>query len=242
MSRSPTRVRLVIAEGHTLILRGLRALLEAEPAIDVVGEAGDVRQLTATVLRRRPSIVMTGTDLPGGDLTGALARIDRSTSPRPGTVLLVHGDLSPLEALDALRRGVRGMVFKDEPTNDLIAAAVTVARGGALFSPRIAPLLVTGADEAARTDGPPVHGRPGPDSLGRLTRREAEVFRLVAQGASNPAIAARLSVSEATVKSHFNRVCKKLGLTNRVEAVIHAYESGVVRGGGRNAGRRCSAG
>ncbi|MDE3723584.1 response regulator transcription factor [Nocardiopsis sp. N85] len=224
-------VSVLLVDDQPLVRAGFRMILEASPWASVVGEASDGREAVAAARRLLPDVVLMDVRMPGMDGVEATRRIldwARPLGHRVRILVLTTFDLDEY-AVETLRAGARGFLLKDSPPEELIGAVETVAAGGSVISPQVlarlldryAPLLPSVVDEAARAADP-------------LTDREREVLRLVARGRSNAEIAARLVVGETTVKSHVGRILTKLGLRDRVQAVVHAYESGLVRPGERD--------
>jgi DNA-binding NarL/FixJ family response regulator len=214
---------VVIADDQELIRSGLRMVLEAR-GIDVLGEAADGRQAVELVMRTSPDVVLMDIRMPVLDGIGATREL---VARRAGTRVLVLTTYDLDEYVyGALRAGAAGFLLKATPAERLIAGIETVAAGDALLAPGVTRKLI----EEHISRPPPVSGVPEP--LQVLTGRELEVLALMARGRSNDEIAAELVVSEATVKTHVNRVFGKLGLRGRVQAVVLAYETGLVRPGG----------
>jgi DNA-binding NarL/FixJ family response regulator len=212
-------IRVVLADDQELVRKGFRVLLEAEPDIDVVGEAADGREAVAQVARHRPAIALMDIQMPGMDGLEATRQI----LDAPGNVTRVL-ILTTFERddyiFDALRLGASGFLLKTSPPEELISAITVVAGGAALLSPSVTRRVIARFTRHA----PPL--RP-PETLARLTEREHDVLRLLAQGMSNAEIGQALFVSEATVKTHMSNLLAKLGLRDRVQAVIFAYEHGL---------------
>jgi DNA-binding NarL/FixJ family response regulator len=211
-------VRVVIADDQQLVRTGLRMILAAEDGIAVVGEAGDGAEAVEVCRRERPDVVLMDVRMPGLDgidATRALA----AEPDGPRVLVLTTFDLDDV-VYDALRAGASGFLLKDAPEERLVTAIRVVAEGGSLFAPSVTRRLV---EEFARRGS----RQPAP-ALDVLTDRETEVLRQVARGLSNAEIASELFVSENTVKTHVARVLMKLGLRDRVQAVVLAYESGLV--------------
>jgi DNA-binding NarL/FixJ family response regulator len=213
-------IRVLIADDQSLVRTGFKMILDAQSGIEVIGEAGDGAATLTTARTLRPDVVLMDVRMPGTDGITATGRI---TAELPGTRILILTTFDLDDYVHAgLRAGASGFLLKDVPAPDLVAAIRTVAAGDAVLSPsttrrlieRFVPLLPT---QAATTT----------DALAELTNREREVFALVAQGRSNREIADTLFLSEGTVKIHVSRLLGKLGLRDRVHAVILAYESGV---------------
>ena len=216
-------IRVVLADDQAMVRSGLRLLIDAEPDIEVVGEAGDGAAAVEEVRWRRPDVVLMDVQMPGMNGLEATRRI-AAESPASKVVVLTTFDLDEY-LFAALRAGASGFLLKHAPADELIAAIRTVAGGDALLSPAVTGRVI-GA--FAR------RGTPDASStrlLARLSEREREVLLLVARGHSNAEIAGSLVVGEATVKTHLSSIFAKLGLRDRVAAVVFAYESGLVEPG-----------
>jgi DNA-binding NarL/FixJ family response regulator len=213
-------VRVVLADDQALVRRGFRLILEAEPDIEVVAEAEDGQQAIDAVRRHRPAIVLMDIQMPGLDGLEATRRILADADSHTRVLILTTFERDDY-VFQALQLGASGFLLKTAPPEDLITAVRVVARGEALLSPSVTRRVI---QEVTRHHRP---ARPSPE-LERLTQRELEVLRLVAEGLTNAEIAARLYVSEATVKTHTSNVLSKLGLRDRVQAVIFAYKHGLV--------------
>jgi DNA-binding NarL/FixJ family response regulator len=212
--------RVLIADDQALVRTGFTMILDATPDIEVVGEAGDGAAALTMARALRPDVVLMDVRMPGTDGIAATAAI---TAELPGTRILILTTFDLDDYVHAgLLAGASGFLLKDVPAPDLLAAIRTVAAGDSVLSPsttrrlieRFVPLL-------------PSPAAPPADSLGELTGREREVFALLAQGQSNREIAETLFLSEGTVKIHVSRLLGKLGLRDRVHAVILAYETGL---------------
>jgi DNA-binding NarL/FixJ family response regulator len=218
---------VVVADDQALVRSGFRMILESEPDLRVVGEAANGREAVELARSLAPDIVLMDVRMPVMDgiaATCAIAALDASPADGPPRVIvLTTFDLDEY-VFDALRGGASGFLLKDVQRHDLVHAVRVVAAGDALLSPTITRRLI---DDYARRPDPGV--RSG--DLDRLTPRELETLRLVARGLSNSEIAAEFVVSEATVKTHVGHVFTKLGLRDRVQAVIAAYELGLVTPG-----------
>jgi len=228
-------IRVVLADDQALLRKGFRMILEAEEDMEIVGEAPDGADAVRLVELYRPDVVLMDVRMPvldGIEATRAIAASSAGTETR--VLILTTFDLDEY-AFSALRAGASGFLLKDVPPAELIAAIRTVARGDAVVSPRITRRLLeeyaaTLPDLSAGAGG--AGGGAGGDehpALASLTEREREVLLAVADGLSNAEIAERLYVSEATVKSHVGRLLAKLGLRDRVQAVVFAFQSGLVR-------------
>ena len=213
--------RIVIADDQALVRVGLRKILEAEPDLDVVAEATDGEDAIAETRLHRPEVVLMDIRMPVLDGIEATRRIVAG-QPAARVLILTTFGLDTY-VFDALRAGASGFMLKDAPPEELIAAVRLVARGEALLAPAVTRSVI---EEFARR---PVARSPEPSpALAELTAREREVLELLARGRSNPEICAELVISEATAKTHVARILQKLGLRDRVQAVIYAYENGVV--------------
>jgi DNA-binding NarL/FixJ family response regulator len=214
-------IRVLIADDQALVRAGFRMILRAEPGIEVVGEAGDGAEAVALAAELAPDVVLMDIRMPeldGIEATGRIAAGDGS----PRVLVLTTFDADEY-VYRALRAGASGFLLKDAPEGQLLAGIRIVAEGGSLFAPAVTRRLI---ERFAGT-----HLRPPPRELGELTPREVDVLRLVARGLSNGEIAASLVLSEHTVKSHVAHILAKLRLRGRVQAVVLAYETGVVRPG-----------
>ena len=214
-------IRVVIADDQPLVRTGLRMILHAEPDIEVVGEAADGRSAIAECARLCPDVVLMDVRMPDVDGIEATRVVTNATDP-PRVLVLTTFDLDEI-VYDALRAGASGFLLKDAPEERLTTAIRVVADGGSLFAPSVTGRLI--AEFARRTPEPKA-------DLTGLTEREHQVLLLVARGLSNAEIARELFVSDNTVKTHVARVLMKLGVRDRVQAVVLAYESGLVRPAG----------
>jgi DNA-binding NarL/FixJ family response regulator len=219
-------VRLLIVDDQELVRTGFRLFLETQDDLEVVGEAGDGREAVERARELRPDVVLMDIRMPHMDGVEATARLaEAGLEPPPRVLVLTTFDLDEY-VFGALRAGAAGFLLKDASRERLVEAIRVVHAGEALLSPSITRRLVE--DFAARTDPPEMPSA----LLDELTPREREVHVLVARGLSNGEIAERLVVTEATVKSHVGHVLLKLGLRDRVQAVVFAYEHGIVVAGG----------
>jgi DNA-binding NarL/FixJ family response regulator len=216
--------RIVIADDQALVRSGLRVMLDAEPGLEVIGEAGDGREAVATVASENPDVVVMDIRMPVMDGIEATRRIVESGSETRVLVVTTF-DLDEY-VFSALRAGAAGFLLKEAKPAQLAEAVRTVAAGESLLAPRVTKRLVEhfvrAGDQAPQAD---------PAVYDELTPRELEVLKLVAQGMSNAQIGQELFLSEKTIKTHVSRVLAKLELTSRTQAVVHAYESGLVRVG-----------
>jgi DNA-binding NarL/FixJ family response regulator len=217
-------VRVVIADDQQLIRTGFRMILAAEPDIEIVGEAATGAEAVSLNRDLRPDVVLMDIRMPDVDGIEATRRIlAQNHEPKTSVLILTTFDLDEY-VYDALRAGASGFLLKDVPAPQLAAAIRTVGEGDALLAPSITRRLIEQfAAPRTPSDTPP--------GLSELTPRELEVFRLVATGMSNGEIAAQLIVGETTVKTHVTRVLMKLGVRDRVQAVVLAYEAGIVNPG-----------
>jgi DNA-binding NarL/FixJ family response regulator len=217
-------VSVLVADDQMLVRAGFRAILEAQPGITVCGEAPDGRAAVDLVRRRHPDVVLMDIQMPDIDGLEATRRILRDATPEhPVAVLMLTTFDLDAYVYDALRAGASGFLLKDTLPEDLVAAIRVVARGDALIAPGITKRLIEQFARAAPPTSSP--------ALDELTPREAEVLILVASGLSNGEIAEELVLSHATVKTHVKHILSKLGLRDRVQAVVLAYEAGLVRSG-----------
>jgi len=214
--------RVLIADDQALVRRGFRMILETEADLEVVGEAVDGEHAVTLVSELRPDVVLMDVRMPGVDGIEATRRIS-AAADAPRVIMLTTFDMDEY-VYDALRAGAAGFLLKDVPPEQLVAGIGEVMSGDALLSPVIMRRMIE-----TYLDRPP-SARQGA-GLSVLTPREREILVLLGRGRSNAEIAAELVVSETTVKTHVGRVLMKLGLRDRVQAVIYAYEQGVVSAG-----------
>jgi DNA-binding NarL/FixJ family response regulator len=215
-------IRVLVADDQALVRSGFRLILDAQPDIEVVGEAEDGNQAVRLTRSLRPDVVLMDVRMPDLDGLEATRLICASGSPAKVLVLTTF-DVDDY-VYRALRAGASGFLLKDVRPEQLAEAVRTTAVGEALLAPSITRRLIS--ELVARPPAGTV-----PEELARLTERELEVLRHVARGLSNSEIAETLHIGEATVKTHLNRILSKLGLRDRVQAVVLAYESGLVRSG-----------
>jgi DNA-binding NarL/FixJ family response regulator len=222
------RVRIVLVDDDDLMRAGLRSVLSSDETIEVVGEAGDGREAVDRIRQLRPDLVLMDIRMP--DLDGISAtREVLAASPDVKVVVLTTFEQDDY-IFDALSAGASGFLLKRTKPEELIAAIHTVAEGDSLLSPSVTRRVV---DRMATQPSPVKTSR----RLDRLTPREREVLELVGRGLSNREIAEAFVIEESTVKTHVKRILMKLGLRDRVQAVILAYETGVIRTGSAKLGR-----
>ncbi len=213
-------VRVLICDDQPLVRAGVRTLLGTQPDIEVVGEAGDGAAAVAAAARLHPDVVLMDVRMPGTDGITATSRIALGDGS-PRVLVLTTYDQDEY-VFDALASGASGFLLKDARPEDLIAGIRSVAAGDALLAPSVTRRLIS---LFARGRAP--QARQAAARLGRLTERERQILSLVSRGQSNAEIAAELYITEHTVKTHVASVLRKLGLRDRVHAVIFAYESGL---------------
>jgi DNA-binding NarL/FixJ family response regulator len=218
-------IHVLIVDDQAMVRGGLRMILEAEDDIRVIGEAGDGAAAIDAARLLRPEVVLMDIQMTGMDGLEATRRIveagEGSATAAPRVVILTTFEVDEY-VFRAMRAGASGFLLKNAPPDDLVAAVRVVAHGGALLGPTVTRRLIEAF--VAATPSPTADR----GALRHLTEREREVLVLVARGLANTEIAARLVVGEATVKSHVSSVLSKLGLRDRVQAVVFAYESGLV--------------
>jgi DNA-binding NarL/FixJ family response regulator len=215
-------ITVVIADDQRMLRAGLRMVIETEPDLTVVGEASDGAEAVSVVRRLRPDVVLMDIAMPRQD--GLSATRTLLAAPHPPRIIVLTTFDTDENLYRALRAGASGFLLKVSSPEHLITAIRVVAGGEALLDPAVSTRVISA-----------FAGRPGPappPELGELTPRELDVLRLLARGMSNAEISGGLGVGEATVKTHVARVLMKLGLRDRVQAVVYAYESGLVRAGG----------
>ena len=221
MTAQPVAIRIVVADDHQVVRTGFAALLDTQPDFTVVGTACDGAQAVRIGRELRPDVVLMDVRMPGMDGIEATRQLAGSGSG-PRILILTTFDLDEY-VYDALRAGASGFLLKDVTAERLFDAVRVIAAGEALLAPTVTRRLI---GEFARLR--PSASAPGAPELAALTPRETQVLRLVAEGLSNQEISARLIVTEETVKTHVSRVLSKLGLRDRTQAVVTAYESGLV--------------
>ena len=213
-------IRVLIADDQALVRGGFRMILEAQEDIEVVGEAGDGREVIAKAKELRPDVVLMDIRMPELDGLEATRRLV-GPNGTPRVLMLTTFDLDEY-VYEAMKAGASGFLLKEVPPEKLADAVRVVAAGETLLAPAITCRLI---EQFVRRPPP---GAGAPAELSELTEREFEVLKLLARGFSNAEIASELFVSEATVKTHVTHVLAKLGLRDRVQAVVLAYESGLV--------------
>ena len=218
-------IGVLIVDDQTLVRAGFRLILEIEPDIRVVGEAEDGSQAVAQVAALKPDVVLMDVRMPGVDGIAATRQLVAAGSGAPRVVMLTTFDMDEY-VYEALQAGASGFLLKDVQPELLVAGIRAVHSGESLLAPTVTRRLIESFLERPRV----VDARTRA-CLAALTAREQETLRLLARGLTNAEISAELFVSETTVKSHVGRVLMKLGLRDRVQAVIYAYETGVVTGG-----------
>jgi DNA-binding NarL/FixJ family response regulator len=215
-------ITIAIADDQPLVRAGLRMIIDAADGIEVVAEASSGREAIEAVRRAKPEVVLMDIRMPGIDGIDATKQIAADTGTR--VVILTTFDLDEY-VYSALKAGASGFLLKDVGAEQLIAGIKTVAAGESLLAPSVTTRLIRQVIDSH------THA-PAPPALEELTPRELEIFKLVARGLSNAEIAEQLVLSAATVKTHVTRVLTKLGLRDRVQAVVLAYETAIVRPGG----------
>jgi RNA polymerase sigma factor (sigma-70 family) len=220
-------IRLVVADDHEVVRSGFAGLLDTQPDFTVVGTAADGAEAVRVCRERVPDVVLMDIRMPGTDGIEATRQLTRSPATERARILILTTFDLDQYVYDAIRAGASGFLLKDVTAERLFDAVRVIAAGDALLAPAVTRRLIS---EFARL-------RPRPEALpaalAALTPRETQVLRLVAEGLSNVEIAARLVVTEETVKTHVSRVLSKLGLRDRTQAVVTAYESGLVVPGSR---------
>jgi DNA-binding NarL/FixJ family response regulator len=218
-------VKVLLADDQSLVRSGFRMVLESEEDLEVVGEAANGNQAVDSTRRLKPDVVLMDVRMPELDGIAATRKITADESGHSARVLILTTFDLDEYIYDALRAGASGFLLKDVPAEQLVEGIRVVAAGEALLAPSVTRRLI---EDFSRARSPRAEEPPG---LDELTPREAEVLELVARGLSNAEIAETLIVGETTVKTHVARVLMKLGLRDRVQAVVLAYESGIVTPG-----------
>jgi DNA-binding NarL/FixJ family response regulator len=218
-------VRVLVVDDQPLVRAGFTVILDAEPDITVVGEAGDGEQAVAATVALTPDVVLMDVRMPGMDGIAAAAAICRQTDAR--VLMLTTYDLDEY-VYDALRAGASGFLLKTMRRHELVEAVRVVAAGEALLAPTVTRRLIATMLNASPSAGVGIRSASAAARLAGLSQRETETLRQLARGLSNAEIAAELFVTEHTVKTHVSNLLAKLGLRDRVQAVVLAYESGLV--------------
>jgi DNA-binding NarL/FixJ family response regulator len=217
-------IQVLIADDHELARGGVRGMLTADPDFEIVGEAVDGADAVEQAIRLHPDVVLMDIRMPRLDGIEATRRL-QSHGDAPRVLVLTTFDLDEY-VYEALRAGASGFILKDAAPGQLREAVRTVANGDTLLAPAVTRRLVE------RFVQRPAPGAAEQKRLAELTERELEVLKLIATGLSNREIAEKLFLSEATVKTHFTRIAAKLGLRDRVQAVVFGYENGLIEPGG----------
>jgi DNA-binding NarL/FixJ family response regulator len=220
-------IRCLIADDQAMVREGFGALLGAQHDMTVVGQAADGAQAVAQALELHPDVVLMDVRMPvmdGLEATRQILQSPASDHDPPRVLMLTTFDLDEY-VYEALRAGASGFLLKDAPAHELIHAVHVIAEGDSLVAPSVLRRLI--ADFATRDQQP----RPSPAALDELTPRELEVLKLIARGLSNTEISETLVVAPQTTKTHVGRILRKLNLRDRAQAVIAAYESGLIRPG-----------
>lgn len=217
-------IRVLVVDDQALVRAGFVKLLEPERDLRVVGEAGDGSEALEAAARTRPDVILMDIRMPRLDGIEATRRI-RAGHGAPRVLVLTTYDLDEY-VFEALKAGASGFLLKDAPAEQLLAGIRVVAAGDALLAPQVTKRLIE--EFASRPTPPP----GGPVELAELTTREREILTLIARGLTNSEIANNLVLGESTIKTHVGNILSKLGLRDRVQAVVLAYETGFVRPGG----------
>ena len=215
-------LRVLIADDQAMVRAGFRMILDAEADMEVVGEAKDGEEALTAARRLRPDVVVMDIRMPRLDGVAATRRLLAEPGARPHVVIVTTFD-DDENLYEALRAGAAGFLLKNAPPEQLIEAVRTVAAGEGLLSAAVTRRVIEEFVRRAPSDVPPT------DALSELTEREREVLLLIARGMSNAEIAAELVITHATAKTHVGRILMKLNLRDRVQAVVLAYETGLVR-------------
>ena len=215
-------LRVLIADDQAMVRAGFRMILEAEADIEVVGEAKDGEEALAAARRMRPDVVVMDIRMPRLDGVAATRRLLADVGPQPHVVIVTTFD-DDENLYEALRAGAGGFLLKNAPPEQLVEAVRTVAAGEGLLSAAVTRRVIEEFARRSPSKSPP------PAALEELTTREVEVLRLMARGLSNAEIAEELVITPATAKTHVGRILMKLDLRDRVQAVVFAYETGLVR-------------
>ncbi|MCG5464815.1 response regulator transcription factor [Micromonospora sp. NPDC053740] len=224
-------VRVLLADDQHLVRTGFRVILEVEDDIEVVGEAADGERAVTMTRATRPDVVLMDVEMPGMDGLEATRQIVADGPGAPAVLILTTFDRDDY-LFAALRAGASGFLLKNGTPEELIEAIRVLARGDGLLAPEITRRVISSFARPGDPSGTAHRGPAAEAALAELTPREREVLMLLAAGSSNAEIASAIHLGEATVKTHVSRVLAKLGLRDRVQAVVFAYENGVVRPGG----------
>jgi DNA-binding NarL/FixJ family response regulator len=224
-SANSAAIRCLIADDQTMVRESFAAILAAQPGISVAGQAADGTQAVREAARLEPDVVLMDVRMPVMDGLAAAREILAYGEPGPRVLMLTTFDLDDY-VYEALRAGASGFLLKDAGTAELIRAVRVVAAGDALLAPSVTRRLIADFARQRRARQPP------PEALDRLTPRETEVLRLIAGGLSNGEISQQLVIAEQTTKAHVGRILAKLNLRDRAQAVVLAYETGLVTPGG----------
>lgn len=229
MSMQPTPIRVLVCEDQALVRAGFVTIFSAQPDMDVVGQAADGRAGIRAAEELRPDVVVMDIRMPLLDGIEATRHLAGPDSPSPAKILVVTTFNVDEYVYDALRAGASGFILKDAPPPELINAVRTVARGESLLAPAVTRTLIGRFAERIRPTAAPYS--PELERLKVLTPREHEVLLLISKGLSNAEIATELVLSPETVKTYVSRILTKLDLRDRVQAVVLAYQAGLVGGG-----------
>ena len=221
------QVRIVVADDHAVVRAGFAELLDTRPDFTVVGVASDGAEAVRICDELHPDVVLMDVRMPGMDGIEATRQLATTADAGPRVIILTTFDLDEY-VYEALRAGASGFLLKDVTAERLFEAVRVVADGEALLAPGVTRRLISEFSALRRRTTPDQVAAPDVADLDVLTPREIQVLRLIAEGLSNSEIAARLVVNEETVKTHVSRVLRKLGLRDRTQAVVRAYESGLV--------------
>jgi DNA-binding NarL/FixJ family response regulator len=219
-------IRVMVVDDQAMVRAGFRMILDGEPGIEVVAECEDGAKVSTTAIEHRPDVVLMDVQMPIVDGITATRRLaELPLDPGPRVLILTTFERDDY-VQEALRAGASGFLLKNAPPEELVHAIEVVADGDALLAPSITRRLIE-----RMLSAPPVHDPDPPRVLGTLTERELEVLTLVARGRSNAEIAEEMVIGATTVKTHVSSLLTKLQLRDRVQAVVYAYEHGVVRPG-----------